>query len=254
MRKFLSDVYTLVSATTMIHVREPVWVFVGIFEPLVYLLLFAPFLNGVASAPGFPSENVIQFFAPGLLVMITLFGTSFVGFGLLEMLESGVLERLRVTPISRLALALGYLLENALVLMVQCVVLLIVSIFFGLSLNVPGLILLFALIFLIGVVMASLSCGLALRVKDNSVLASTVNFVILPLYLLSGIMLPMKFAPKAIQIIAMFNPFSYAVEASRELMGGFLLDSSVLMAFGLFILLAFLSLSWFLKIMQETVS
>jgi ABC-2 type transport system permease protein len=254
MKKFITDVFLLVSSESLIHVREPVWVFVGIFEPLVYLLLFAPFLKGVSSAPGFPSETVIQFFAPGMLVMITLFGTAFVGFGLLDKLNSGVLERLRVTPISRLALALGYLLENALVLMIQCIFLLLFSVLMGLNLHVSGLILLFVLIFLIGVVMASFSCALAILVKDGSVLASTVNFVILPLYLLSGIMLPLKFAPGIIQTIAMFNPFSYAVYASRALVEGSLTDSSVIIAFAIFVILAFITLYWFIRIIQDTVS
>jgi ABC-2 type transport system permease protein len=254
MIKFLKDIYLLVSAEAVIHLREPVWIFVGIFEPLVYLVLFAPFLKGVASAPGFPSESIIQFFAPGLLIMITLFGTAFVGFGLLDKLDSGVLERLRVTPVSRLSFALGYLLESALVLIVQCLIILLCSLAMGLKLHVIGLVILFILIFLVGVVMASFSCALALIVKDGSVLASTVNFVILPLYLLSGIMLPLKFAPGIIQTIATFNPFSYAVEASRELLGGEIFTSSVIIAFVLFFILAIITLNWFIRIIQETVS
>jgi len=67
-------------------------------------VLFAPLLNGVAGVPGFPARNAIQFFAPGLLIMNVLFSAGFEGFTLQDKVDSGFLERLRVTPISRLSL------------------------------------------------------------------------------------------------------------------------------------------------------
>ncbi|MFI5252794.1 MAG: ABC transporter permease [Bacteroidota bacterium] len=254
MKKNFIDIYLLLTSESTLHMREPIWVFVGIFEPLTYLLLFAPFLNGVKTMPGFPSENVIQFFAPGLLIMTALFGASYVGFGLLDKVESGVLERYRVTPISRLSLVLGYLLENALVLLVQSFILLVCSLFFGLQFHLLGLILLFILVLLIGIVMSSASCALSLILKDGGILASVINFVILPVYILSGIMLPLKFAPSVIQTVALFNPFYYAVTASRSLIDGIIIEPSVFAGFGLFAVLAVFSLIWFIKIMQDTVS
>jgi ABC-2 type transport system permease protein len=73
------------------------------------------------------------------------------------------------------------------------------------------------LILLIGITMSSFSYAISLSVKDEGVLASITNTTYLPLMLLSGIMLPISLAPNWIKTMALFNPFYYAVEASRSL-------------------------------------
>jgi ABC-2 type transport system permease protein len=84
--------------------RNPVWVIIGLFQPLVYLALFGPLLKRVSEARGFPHGNSWQVFVPGLLVQLGIFGAMFVGFGLIAELRAGVIERMRVTPASRAAL------------------------------------------------------------------------------------------------------------------------------------------------------
>ncbi|MGH7883677.1 MAG: ABC transporter permease, partial [Candidatus Dormibacteraceae bacterium] len=83
--------------------REPAWVVIQIVQPLIYLLLFAPLLTSIATSPGFPPGGAYNVFVPGLLIQLGLFGASTVGFGLIAELRLGVVERMRVTPVSRLA-------------------------------------------------------------------------------------------------------------------------------------------------------
>src|ERR671930_2344861 len=89
-----------------LSLRNPVWVILGLIQPILYLALFGPLLKRVVRAPGFPPGDAWQVFVPGLLVQLGIFGAAFVGFGLLSEMRSGVVERMRVTPASRLALLL----------------------------------------------------------------------------------------------------------------------------------------------------
>jgi len=254
MNKLFPDTYLITKHELLLRIRNPLWIFFGLFQPIVYLVLFAPFLKSIASVPGFPADSAIQFFAPGLLIMNALFNAGFAGFGLIDKLRSGFIERLRVTPVSRLALVLGFVLANSIVLLIQSIILLLAALFFGLKINILGLLLLIILLLLIGLTMASISYTIALMVKDEGVLAAITNFFTLPLMLLSGIMLPLSFAPQILQNIALADPFSYAVTASRSLMNGSLTDPSIPIAFTIFEVLTILALSWFISAMREAVA
>ncbi len=130
MKKFFLDTYIIFKEEIRILIRNPYWIFFGLFEPVVYLLLFMPFLKGITSAPGFPPESTSRFFVPGLIVMTAMFNSSYAGFGILDLLDSGFIERLRVTPVNRLSLALGFVLQSVAVLLIQSIIICLVSLFF----------------------------------------------------------------------------------------------------------------------------
>ncbi|MEA3138145.1 MAG: type transport system permease protein [Gammaproteobacteria bacterium] len=253
MNKLLMDTYLLGKNELIVQVRNPLWLVFGLFQPVVYLLLFAPFLTGIAKTPGFPTGNAIQFFAPGLLILNALFNASFAGFGLIDKLRSGFLERIRVTPVSRLAIVLGLVLRNAVVLIVQSALLLLTALLFGLRVDPVGAAVVAILMTLIGITMASLSYTVAVLVKDEGTLAAITNFFTLPLVLLSGVMLPVAFAPASIRLIARFDPFTYAVDAARALLNG-IPDPSIWQAFGLFSVLGIVALWSFIRSMREAVA
>ena len=207
--------------------RNPVWLFLGLFQPALYLLLFAPLLQGLGNVPGFPTGGAYAVFTPGLLVMIALFGTAYAGFGLVDQIRSGVVERLLVTPASRLAILLGYVARDVVVLLVQSCVIIAIAVPMGLSVSLPGLLVTFAMMVLTGTLMASCSYALALLLKREDTLASVLNTVATPLLLLSGITLPLTLAPKIIRSIASVNPFAYEVTASRSLFLGNFADSAI---------------------------
>jgi ABC-2 type transport system permease protein len=99
--------------------------------------------------------------------------------------------------------------------------------------------------------MASCSYAVGLLVKDEGSLAAAVNLVALPLLLLSGIMLPMTFAPDILQNIAKANPFTYAVDGSRALVDGHLGDVAVMQGFVIFAALAVLALYWVTRTIRK---
>src|SRR5258706_7031033 len=163
--------------------------------------------------------------------MMALFGTGFAGFSVVDDLRSGVVERLRVTPANRTALLLGMVLRDVLVLLVQCALLLTVATLMGLQADLPGVLLLFVLMAVIGMMMASVSYAVGLVLRDEGALAATLNSVLLPLQLLSGVLLPLSLAPKFLQTLAQLNSFSHAVDAARALINGNLSDNSVVLGF-----------------------
>ena len=224
----LRDTWLIFQRSVTLTLRNPVWLIMGLLQPILYLLLFGPLLKSIASMPGFPPGGAFNVFVPGILVMTALFSSAFVGFGLCEELREGVVERMRVTPMSRVAMLLGRSLRDVALLLCQAIVLVVLAIQFGLEINGLGLLVAFALLALVGLVMSPLSYTLALILGSEDALAPTINAITLPLLLLSGVMLPMSLAPSWLQTVATFNPLYHAVVASRDLFNGAFGDRDIL--------------------------
>ncbi len=251
MFKIARDTWLIFGSALRVALREPVWVFFGLFQPICYMLLFAPLLKNLANTPGFPSGGAYNVFTPGLMMMMSIFGTGFAGFTVIGQLREGVIERLRVTPVSRFAMMLGMISVSLLTLLVQTLLLAALGLLLGFRPDAAGLGLLLVLLVCSGLMMASCSYAVALLVKDEGSLAAAVNVVTLPLLLLSGIMLPLSFAPDLLQTIAKANPFTYAVDGSRALVDGRLGDVAVMQGFIIFAGLALLALFWVTRTIRK---
>src|ERR1700704_6249292 len=222
------DTWLVFGRYMQIFLRNPVWVIIGVIQPIFYLVLFAPLLESLAKSPGFPPGGAYNVFVPGLLIQLGLFGASGVGFGLIAELRSGVIERLRVTPVSRFALLLGRTLRDILIMVVQALLLILMALPFGLSIHPLGIGLMLALLALLGLMMTPVSYALALWLGNEDSFAPLIFTSTLPLLLLSGVLLPMSIAPKWLQNIAAANPLAYAVDAARAVFNNSLGDPSVL--------------------------
>ena len=244
MVKLIHDSWLIFGSALRVTLRNVAWVFFGLFQPICYMLLFAPLLKNLVGVPGFPRGGAYNVFTPGLMMMMAIFGTGFAGFTVIGQLREGVIERLRVTPVSRLALMIGMISVSLLNLLVQTALLLAIGLLLGFRPDAGGLALLLVLLLLGGLAMASCSYAVALILKNEGSLAAAVNLVALPLLLLSGIMLPLSFAPDVLRKIANANPFAYAVTAARALVAGSLSDLAVRQAFIIFGVLAVLALYW----------
>jgi ABC-2 type transport system permease protein len=226
-----------------LSLRNPVWVAFGIIQPVLYLLLFGPLLNNIAKMPGFPPGGAFNVFVPGMLVMTALFSSGYVGFGLIDEMREGVVERMRVTPMSRVAMLMGRSLRDVTLLLAQAAVLVFLAIPFGLEINPGGVAVAFGLLALIGLMMSPISYILALTLKSEDALAPVVNGVTVPLLLLSGVMLPMSFAPDWLQTVARFNPLYHAVAAIRALFNASYGDSEIVFGVALLAILAMATIS-----------
>ena len=225
--KILRDTWLVFGRYFGIFIHNPLWVAVGVLQPVLYLVLFAPLLKPIASMRGIPPGGAYTVFVPGLLVQLGMFGAAGVGFSLISELRAGVIERLRVTPVSRVALLFGRALRDMLSIVVQSLILILVALPFGLSINPTGVVVVLALIGLIGLLTASIAYSVALAVKSEDSYAPIVFTAALPILLLSGVLLPMSIAPEWLQNIAHVNPLLYAVDAARHVFLGDLGDASV---------------------------
>ena len=206
--------------------REPVWIIIGLVQPLLYLALFGPLLEPLSKTSGFPPGDAWQVFVPGLLIQLGIFGSMFVGFGLIAEIRYGVVERMRVSPASRFALLLGRVLRDTLVLIVQAVLLCAVAVGFGLRVPVSGALITVGIVAMLGVALSSLSYAAGMKLKSEDALAPLLNMVSVPVLLLSGILLPMTLAPKWLQHMADVNPFKHVVDSARaSFLGDLTVDS-----------------------------
>jgi ABC-2 type transport system permease protein len=243
--KFLRDTWLIFQRQMTLVLRNPVWVIVGVIQPLYYLLLFGPLLKPALRSLGATTDaQVYQIFIPGLLVMLAIFGTFFVGFALIAELRAGVIERSRVTPVSRLALLLGRSMRDVVSLLVQCLIITLLSIPFGLKAELGNVLLAFLLLGLIALMLSALSYGVALKLRSEDALAPLLNTVGQPILLLSGILLPLAFAPVWLKHVAQWNPFSWAVDATRALFNGHASDPSVWKALVILGVLTIAAVTW----------
>jgi len=240
--KLARDTWLIFQRQMQLLLRNPVWVFVGVFQPVMYLLLFAPLLKPALNAP--TQADAYKIFVPGLLVLLAIFGGLFQGFGLIAELRAGVIERSRVTPISRLALLLGRSLRDVMSLIVQAIIITILALFFGLSVFIVDLLLAYLLLALIALMTSAVSYGVALLVKSEDALAPVMNTVAQPVLLLSGILLPLTFAPGWLQGIAKWNPFSWAVDGVRALFAGDIGDDKVWQGLTISAVLTAVAVGW----------
>jgi ABC-2 type transport system permease protein len=238
------DTWLVFERYLWVFLRNPVWVIIGVVQPVFYLVLFAPLLDGISRSPGFPTGGAYNVFVPGLLIQLGLFGASGVGFGLIAELRAGVIERLRVTPVSRFALLLGRTMRDILIMVIQALLLILLALPFGLSIHPLGIVLMLGLLALLGLMMTPVSYAVALWLGNEDSFAPLIFTVSLPLLLLSGVLLPLSFAPDWLRTIAMANPLAYAVDAARAIFNNHLADPSIGVAVALMTALAAIAISW----------
>jgi ABC-2 type transport system permease protein len=243
--KFLHDTWLIFARQMQLLIRQPAWVFVGVFQPVMYLLLFAPLLKPALAPLGITSNSdVYRVFVPGVLVLLAIFGGLFSGFSLIAELRAGVIERSRVTPVSRFALLVGRSLRDVVTMIGQAVIITLLSLAFGLRVHLGYLLLAYLMLGLIALMTSSLSSAVALVVRSEDALAPLMNTVAQPVFLLSGILLPLTFAPLWLQHVAKWNPFSWAVDGTRALFAGEISNDRVWQGLLIIGVLTVLSVTW----------
>ena len=215
----LRDTWLIYRRSMVLTFRSPVWMIFGMVQPILYLVLFGPLLEASTKAAG-AGTNAFNWFIPGLMIQTAVFGAAFVGFGLIAELRNGVIERMRVTPMSRFAMLLGRSLRDVTILTLQGALMMVLAIPFGLNIDAAGAAVTLGLVALIGLVLAPLSYTAGLLLKSEDALAPVVQFIALPLLLMSGILLPLALAPDWLQFLASLNPLTHAVDAARALFNG----------------------------------
>ena len=219
---FVHDTMFIFRRQVRLILREPAFLTFALLQPILYLVLFAPLLKNLPLDGGstLSGNDAYRFFVPGLLIQLALFGSTFVGFAIISEWRAGVIERFRVTPVSRQSILAGRVLRNVVALTIQSAVLILVGVAFGLRAPVAAVLLSFPFVICVAIGLASVSYAVALLLKSEDSFAPLINSVVVPLLLLSGVMLPLTLAPGWLQGVARISPFRYIIDAMREFYQG----------------------------------
>jgi ABC-2 type transport system permease protein len=211
--QFWRESFVVFRRQLRMNLRNPAWVIIGLMQPVLYLLLFAPLLTPLADQIGY--ENAYTFFVPGLLVQLGIFGALFAGFSLIAEWRDGVIEAERVTPASRTALLVGRLMRDTLQILVQACVLVGLGYLMGMETPLRGAVVGVLITLGVGAACAAASNALALTTKSEDVMAPLTNMVMLPILLLSGIFLPMNISEEWLDTVSRWIPTRHVVDAVR---------------------------------------
>jgi ABC-2 type transport system permease protein len=244
--KLARDTWLVFQRQMLIVIRTPVWIAVGLAQPVVYLTLFAPMLRKALIAAGGPVTYAHAYlvYVPGLLVAIACFGGLFAGFGLLAELRAGIIERARVTPVSRLALLLGRALREVANMIFSAAVITVLAIPFGLTVPLGDVLLAYVLYALLALMATVVSYGIALQIRSEAALGPLINTIAQPVMLLGGVLLPLTLAPLWLRRVADFNPFYWATSGMRALFAGHVSDPAVWRGLVIVVVLAAIAVAW----------
>lgn len=252
--KLARDTWLIFQRHMLLVVRTPIRLVIGFVQPIAYLVLFAPLLKEALAPMGAASyADAYRIYVPGLLIVLVLFSGFFTGFSLLAELRAGIIERSRVTPVSRFALLVGRALGEVATMMSQAVIITVLAIPFGLRLSIGPLLLAYLVLMLMGLFASSVSYAMALQIRNVAALGPLVNTVSQPLALLSGVLLPLALAPVWLVRIAEWNPFYWATNGVRSLFAGQIGASSVWQAFVINVTLTALAVLWATRLFAHRV-
>lgn len=188
--------------------------------PFFFLAILGSGLSGVASMPGV-NGNYMSFITPGILAMVILFGSVFSGVLVIMDRQFGFLKETLVAPVSRTSIIIGKAFGGATTAVIQGVLMLAVAMLMGVSINVASLPAMLLLMLIVAVAFVSLGIALASMMEDMHGFQLVMNFLVMPMFFLSGAVFPLETAPEIIKYVSYVDPLTYAVEAFRFMLIGY---------------------------------
>ena len=218
MNREIEGIYALWKRELVNFFRSKSRVLGSLGMPFFFLAILGTGLNNAFALP--TSGNYMQFIAPGIIGMVLMFGSMFSGIIVLMDRQFGFLKETLVAPISRLSIVVGKALGGATTAMIQGLIILVVSLFLGAQLQVLNIALLIAFMFLISVMFVSLGIAIASTLQDMHGFQLIMNFLIMPLFFLSGALFPLSSAPDILRAVSLLDPLTYGVNGLRYLLIG----------------------------------
>src|SRR5690348_6362320 len=185
-------------------------------QPLLYLFIVGKGISHGMSLNAAGNIDYLRFMYPGIIGMSVLFTSMFSGMSIIWDREFGFLKEVLVAPVPRWAVAVGKVLGGATIAVVQSIILIVVAPLAGIYPSPWMVVQLLLLCFLISVAMTSLGTAIAARMRSMQSFQMIMNFLVMPLYFLSGAMFPLASAPKWMQTLMMLDPLTYGVDALRN--------------------------------------
>ena len=188
-------------------------------QPLLFLVALGFGFGPIFQKAG--GGNYLEFLAPGIIAMSILFTAMFNGIEIIWDREFGFLKETLVAPISRYKIMLGRSLGGATVSVIQGIIVFLISLLIGFRpTNLLMIPVSFIFMFLIAILFTALGTEIASRLEDMQGFQLIMNFIIMPLFFLSGAIFPLDSLPQALKIVTQINPLSYGVDGIRATLTG----------------------------------
>ncbi|NLX91486.1 MAG: ABC transporter permease [Firmicutes bacterium] len=192
-------------------------------QPLLFLFALGYGFGPVFQRAG--EGDYLQFLVPGIIAMSVLFTSLFSGIEIIWDRQFGFLKETLVAPVSRVIIMLGRTFGGATVAVIQGIIILAISLLAGFRFSSPAALLTALLfMFLIAILFTALGTAIASVLEDMQGFQLIMNFIIMPLFFLSGALFPLDDLPAAVGVIVRLNPLSYGVDGLR----GALIDQAQL--------------------------
>ncbi len=215
----MSTIYILWLRQLKRYFRSKARMIGSLGQPILFLVALGFGFGPIYTQAG--GGNYIQFLAPGIISMSILFTAIFSGIEIIWDKQFGFLKETLVAPVSRFTIMLGRTLGGATVATIQGLIVLFLSLLVGF--RPEHLILLsiaILIMFMIAVLFTALGTAIASTLDDMQGFQLIMNFLVMPIFFLSGSLFPLKGLPSAINVIAKVDPLSYGVDALRGMFLG----------------------------------
>lgn len=200
------------------YVRSKARLFSSIGQPLLFLVaLWFGFGPIFARAGG---GDYLEFLAPGIIAMSVLFSAMFMGIEVIWDRQFGFLKETLVAPVSRLEIMVGRTLGGATVAVAQGIVIFLVTLLMGFRPDAAMLPVALLFLFMIGTLFTALGTAIASRMEDMHAFPVIMNFIIMPLFFLSGAIFPLDGLPRTVALLTKVNPLTYGVDGLRGALTG----------------------------------
>jgi ABC-2 type transport system permease protein len=208
-------IYTIWLRSMKRYIRSKSRIVGSIAMPL-FLLFFLGFgLNSVVNT-GSLGQEYILFLAPGMVAMSVLFTSVFAGIQIIWDKQFGFLKETLVAPVTRLEIMLGQTAGGATTAVIQGIILMVLAVLLGLKISsAAGFVIAFAFMVAIGIAFTAFGIAIASRMEDMTGFQLIMNFVIFPIFGLSGALFPISSLPGWLAPITLLDPLTYGVEGIR---------------------------------------
>jgi ABC-2 type transport system permease protein len=215
----MSPIYILWLRELKRYVRSRAQIIASLGQPMLYLLVLGFGMGPVFERAG--NGSYLQFVGPGVIGMTVLFSSVFSGLGLLWDRQFGFLKETLVAPVSRLEIMIGRTLGGATVSVIQG--LLVTTICFLAGFRPKNLVLIpvaIGFMIAIAIVFAALGVAIGSSLQDMQGFQLIMNFLVMPIYFLSGALFPLIGLPKLLAIFTRLDPLSYGIDGMRAVLLG----------------------------------
>jgi ABC-2 type transport system permease protein len=206
------------------NLRTPMLVTASLLQPALLLVIFSQIFKGLADTPAFQRlgyHSYLEFLVPGMVVLSMLFTALQSGMATVTDIDTGMMDKLLISPIRRTSILLGRVIADAITMLAQGTIILALAVAMGARPQTGwfGAIALLAFAALFGVVWAGLSNLIALRTRSSELTMVAGQFLTLTALFLTPAFFPKELLPGWLQTVVKGNPAAYVIETGQRLMG-----------------------------------